>query len=107
MSETTVNLMTEGTTSMSMSRRTSEPQRPEDDNPRNDREMMSNFKRQLASGGEAQITLTNYKKGGLRFTNLLTVIPITWETTGGERRYYVGFQADRDAHFSNRDFISS
>jgi len=92
---------------MSTGRRISEPQRAEDDNPRNDREMLSNFKRQLASGGEAQITLTNYKKGGLRFTNLLTVIPITWETTGGPRRYYVGFQADRDAQVPERNFSPS
>ena len=41
---------------------------------------------------EAQISLINYRKGGQPFMNLLTMIPIAWESD--EIRYYVGFQVD-------------
>ena len=41
---------------------------------------------------EAQISMINYRKGGQPFMNLLTIIPITWDTD--EIRYYVGFQVD-------------
>ncbi|TKA73729.1 hypothetical protein B0A49_03176 [Cryomyces minteri] len=41
---------------------------------------------------EAQITLINYRRGGQPFMNLLTTIPITWDTD--QVKYYVGFQVD-------------
>ena len=41
---------------------------------------------------EAQISLINYRKGGQPFMNLLTMIPIAWDTD--EMKYYVGFQVD-------------
>jgi PAS domain-containing protein len=41
---------------------------------------------------EAQISLINYRKGGQPFMNLLTMIPIAWDTD--EIRYFVGFQVD-------------
>ena len=41
---------------------------------------------------EAQISLINYRKGGQPFMNLLTMIPITWDSD--ECKYYVGFQVD-------------
>ena len=41
---------------------------------------------------ETQISLINYRKGGQPFMNLLTMIPITWDTD--EVKYYVGFQVD-------------
>ena len=41
---------------------------------------------------EAQISIINYRKGGQPFMNLLTMIPIAWDTD--ELRYYVGFQVD-------------
>jgi PAS domain S-box-containing protein len=41
---------------------------------------------------EAQISLINYRKGGQPFMNLLTLIPVTYDSP--EIRYYVGFQVD-------------
>ena len=41
---------------------------------------------------ETQISLINYRKGGQPFMNLLTMIPITWDSE--EIKYYVGFQVD-------------
>ena len=41
---------------------------------------------------EAQISLINYRKGGQPFMNLLTMIPIAWDTD--EMKYYAGFQVD-------------
>ncbi|MCJ1467960.1 blue light receptor [Pseudocyphellaria aurata] len=41
---------------------------------------------------EAQISLINYRKGGQPFMNLLTMIPITWDSE--EIKYFVGFQVD-------------
>lgn len=42
---------------------------------------------------ETQTSLLNYKKGGQPFTNLLTTIPITWNSR--DARFIVGFQVDR------------
>ncbi|EON65167.1 hypothetical protein W97_04404 [Coniosporium apollinis CBS 100218] len=41
---------------------------------------------------EAQISLINYRRGGQPFMNLLTMIPITWDTD--EVKFFVGFQVD-------------
>ncbi|TKA71976.1 hypothetical protein B0A55_06991 [Friedmanniomyces simplex] len=41
---------------------------------------------------EAQISIINYRRGGQPFMNLLTMIPITWETE--QVKYFVGFQVD-------------
>ena len=41
---------------------------------------------------ETQISLINYRKGGQPFMNLLTMIPIKWDSD--EIKYYVGFQVD-------------
>lgn len=41
---------------------------------------------------EAQVSLINYRRGGQPFMNLLTMIPITWDTE--EVKYFVGFQVD-------------
>ncbi|KAI1051112.1 hypothetical protein LB506_010822 [Fusarium annulatum] len=41
---------------------------------------------------ETQISIINYRKGGKPFMNLLTIIPIPWDTD--DIRYYVGFQMD-------------
>lgn len=42
---------------------------------------------------EHQTTITNFTKDGRSFVNLLTLIPITWDTP--EFRYSVGFQCDK------------
>jgi PAS domain S-box-containing protein len=50
------------------------------------------LKRQIMEQKEAQRSLINYRKGGQPFMNLLTMIPITWDTD--KIRYFVGFQVD-------------
>lgn len=50
------------------------------------------LKNQINKRTEAQLSLINYRKGGQPFMNLLTMIPITWDTE--EYKYFVGFQVD-------------
>ena len=50
------------------------------------------LKRAVSQLLEAQISLINYRKGGQPFMNLLTMIPIAWDSD--DMRYYVGFQVD-------------
>ena len=42
--------------------------------------------------GKAWGCLVNYRKGGQAFLNLVTLVPVSWETP--ELKYYVGFQAE-------------
>lgn len=51
-----------------------------------------NLKRKIQDGREVQQSLINYRKGGKPFLNLLTMIPIPWDTD--EIRYFIGFQID-------------
>jgi PAS domain S-box-containing protein len=64
-----------------------------------------NLKRMVHEGREVQQSLINYRKGGKPFLNLLTMIPIPWDTD--EIRYFIGFQIDLvecpDAIASNQD----
>ena len=53
---------------------------------------VAHFKRMLNAGKECQASLINYRRGGMPFINLVTVIPIPWETN--EIVYHVGFQVD-------------
>lgn len=41
---------------------------------------------------EIQVSVINYRKGGQPFMNLVTMIPIRWDSN--EYRFYVGFQVD-------------
>ncbi|KAF1808513.1 hypothetical protein P152DRAFT_405405 [Eremomyces bilateralis CBS 781.70] len=50
------------------------------------------LKNMLSMRREAQISLINYRRGGQPFMNLLTMIPISWETP--EIKFFVGFQVD-------------
>ena len=50
------------------------------------------LKNKISNRAEAQLSLINYRKGGQPFMNLLTMIPVPWDTD--ELRYYVGFQVD-------------
>ncbi|KAG8529212.1 uncharacterized protein KY384_005847 [Bacidia gigantensis] len=50
------------------------------------------IKNMITERREAQISVINYRKGGQPFMNLLTMIPIAWDTD--EIKYYVGFQVD-------------
>ncbi|KAI1840025.1 hypothetical protein JX266_013773 [Neoarthrinium moseri] len=51
-----------------------------------------NLKQKIADCKEVQQSLINYRKGGNPFLNLLTMIPIPWDTP--EIRYIIGFQID-------------
>ncbi|OAQ74411.1 GATA transcription factor LreA [Purpureocillium lilacinum] len=51
-----------------------------------------NLKRMIHGGSEVQQSLINYRKGGKPFLNLLTMIPITWDTN--DIKYWIGFQID-------------
>ncbi|KAI9822445.1 MAG: blue light receptor [Pycnora praestabilis] len=57
-----------------------------------DDESVLYLKNMIAQRKEAQISLINYRKGGQPFMNLLTMIPVTWDTD--EIKYFVGFQVD-------------
>jgi hypothetical protein len=46
----------------------------------------------IKARSEAQVNLINYRKGGQPFMNLLTVIPIRWDSD--EYRFCVGFLMD-------------
>ncbi|MCJ1236751.1 blue light receptor [Varicellaria rhodocarpa] len=50
------------------------------------------LKKRILTLDEAQTSIVNYKKGGQSFTNLLTMIPIRWDSA--EIRFLVGFQVD-------------
>lgn len=46
----------------------------------------------LNAGKECQASLINYRRGGIPFINLVTVVPIPWD--GTDIVYHVGFQID-------------
>lgn len=46
----------------------------------------------LNAGKECQASLINYRRGGIPFINLVTVVPIPWD--GTDIVYHVGFQVD-------------
>ena len=50
------------------------------------------LKNMITARREAQMSLINYRKGGQPFMNLLTIIPITWDSD--QIKYIVGFQVD-------------
>lgn len=50
------------------------------------------LKEKIQSRAEVQVSMINYRKGGQSFMNLLTMIPIRWNTS--DYRFYVGFQVD-------------
>ena len=50
------------------------------------------LKNMISLRRESQISLINYRRGGQPFMNLLTVIPISWDTD--QVKYFVGFQVD-------------
>ncbi|KAL8703337.1 MAG: hypothetical protein Q9201_003473 [Fulgogasparrea decipioides] len=50
------------------------------------------IKTKITARQEMQTSIINYRKGGQPFMNLLTMIPITWDSD--EIKYYVGFQVD-------------
>ncbi|KAK9478190.1 hypothetical protein V1514DRAFT_331880 [Lipomyces japonicus] len=57
-----------------------------------DNNAIRKVKRDLLACRETQTPLLNYKKGGIPFVNLLTVVPITWDSK--DIAFFVGFQVD-------------
>ena len=53
---------------------------------------VAHLKRMLNAGKECQASLINYRRGGIPFINLVTVVPIPWD--GTDIVYHVGFQVD-------------
>lgn len=47
------------------------------------------IRKALESCDEIQLEVTNYKKTGHKFTNILSIVPVTWDSH--EYRYAVGF----------------
>ncbi|GAA6035491.1 hypothetical protein JCM8097_000278 [Rhodosporidiobolus ruineniae] len=50
------------------------------------------MRQHIQAGKESQSSLINYTKGGRPFINLVTIIPICWDSE--EIAYFVGFQVD-------------
>lgn len=59
------------------------------------------FKSQLERGREAQATLLNYRKNGVPFVNLLTMIPI--EMDNNKAAYFVGACGTQGLEVCNTD----
>ncbi|KAI1430681.1 hypothetical protein GGR50DRAFT_701151 [Xylaria sp. CBS 124048] len=58
-----------------------------------DNDAVYNLKVKIAENKEVQQSLINYRKGGKPFLNLLTMIPIPWNSHD-DYRYIIGFQID-------------
>ncbi|CAE6412015.1 White collar 1 protein OS=Neurospora crassa (strain ATCC 24698 / 74-OR23-1A / CBS 708,71 / DSM 1257 / FGSC 987) GN=wc-1 PE=2 SV=2 [Rhizoctonia solani AG-1 IB] len=57
-----------------------------------DNAAVAHFKKSLSADKECQASLINYRKNGQPFINLVSIIPITWDSE--DIRYHVGFQVD-------------
>ncbi|KAI1369991.1 vivid PAS protein VVD [Xylaria arbuscula] len=58
-----------------------------------EKSVLKKMRRAVESNDELSIEVTNFKKNGQIFTNMLTIIPITWDTDSP--RYYVGFFGEK------------
>ncbi|KAF2966409.1 hypothetical protein GQX73_g7165 [Xylaria multiplex] len=58
-----------------------------------EKSVLKKMRRAIESNGELAVEVTNFKKSGERFTNLLTMIPVCWDSP--TPRYYVGFLAEK------------
>lgn len=59
------------------------------------KELLRSMRRSVETNDELQVEVTNFRKDGSSFVNLLTMIPVPWDTA--EYRYSVGFLCDRDS----------
>lgn len=59
-----------------------------------DRKTVEAMQKAVKNNTEIQTKVTNFKRNGQKFTNMLTMIPISWD--GPEFRYSVGFQCEMD-----------
>ncbi|KAI1454461.1 putative vivid protein [Annulohypoxylon moriforme] len=58
-----------------------------------DKDLIKKMKRAVESNNELAVEITNFKKNGQKFTNLLSMIPVYWESP--TPRYSVGFLAEK------------
>lgn len=58
-----------------------------------DRKTIRGMRDAIKANQEHQTTITNFKKNGEPFVNILSIIPIQWD--GAEYRYSVGFQCEK------------
>jgi len=59
-----------------------------------DQDVLRKLRKAIEEKTEVQAEITNFKKDGTRFTNLLTMVPVSWD---GSHNYFVGFQCDAGA----------
>ncbi|KAI2628843.1 putative vivid protein [Hypoxylon sp. NC1633] len=58
-----------------------------------DKDLIKKMRRAVESNKEIAVEVTNFKKSGQRFVNLLTMVPVHWDSP--LPRYSVGFQAEK------------
>lgn len=58
-----------------------------------DKRTVRGMREAIKMNKEHQTTITNFKKDGSAFVNILSIIPIPWD--GKEFRYSVGFQCEK------------
>ncbi|KAJ3121276.1 blue light receptor [Nowakowskiella sp. JEL0407] len=57
-----------------------------------DNSVVHQMRHSVVNQKECQFSLINYKKGGVPFINLVTILPVIWDDN--DVAYYVGFQVD-------------
>jgi PAS domain-containing protein len=57
-----------------------------------DKDTLKTMGRAVETNTEIALEVVNFKKNGQRFVNMLSMIPICWDST--EPRFSVGFQAE-------------
>ncbi|KAI8965060.1 putative vivid protein [Daldinia sp. FL1419] len=57
------------------------------------KDVLKNMQRAVEVNGEIAVEVVNFKKSGERFVNLLTMIPVCWDSQ--TPRYSVGFLAEK------------
>ncbi|KAI0864465.1 vivid PAS protein VVD [Xylaria cubensis] len=58
-----------------------------------ERTVVEQMRNAIDSNGELAVEVTNFRKNGQKFTNLLTMIPVCWDTL--TPKYYIGFLAEK------------
>ncbi|KDN60233.1 putative vivid PAS protein VVD [Colletotrichum sublineola] len=59
-----------------------------------DMDTVKNMRKAVETNDEVQLEVLNFKKDGTPFVNLLTMIPVRWDSQ--DFRYTVGFQVERE-----------
>lgn len=57
------------------------------------KEVLKTMRRSVEANDELAVEVVNFKKNGDRFVNVLTMIPVHWESQ--TPRYSVGFLAEK------------